>query len=351
MTFEVREELAHHEVESRAERCQEAAALCRFAGALHILGGDSASHPGMTGPPLEDLPLEGLGGPHWVVALSVPAVARRLQRTLVDDLGIRPTIEVHRPSGLRRDSDYRLAFALRARREQAWGHEPREPKVSDALAALGLCEPDGSPRHTTTLPSLRAERRGWLRGAAMAALIVSRPARAPHLELRAPTGWLAEHAVTLMGEFGAPGARATVRANATGDVRHRVVVRSGEQIGALLAGLGAHQAFLERDLRRLERGLRSEANRSANADRANLDRAATAAARQTSAITAALDHLDATDLPQDVLQTALARLANPGSTLSEIGALLDPPVGRATVHRRIQRLIALAGEDGGGSRT
>jgi DNA-binding protein WhiA len=163
--------------------------------------------------------------------------------------------------------------------------------------------------------------------------------------MAAPGDLEADAVVEILAELGATSARVIRRALRDGRVRHRVVVKSGEQIGVVLAGLGAHRAFLERDLRRLERGLRSEANRAANADRANLDRAATAAARQVAAINAALDRLEPDSLPDDIRQTALARIANPGATLGQVGALLDPPVGRSAVHRRIRRLLATGATD------
>jgi cell division protein WhiA len=307
MSTAIREELAHHEVTDVVERRAEAAALCRFAGALHLAGGS--------------------GRRSWVVTTRSGAVARRLRRTLVDDLGIRPSIEVHRPAGLRAVSEYRLSFPL-----SAGAHD-----------ALGLLDDRGAPRPEPPTLTGPVARRGWIRGAALATLAVSAPGRAAHLELGAPNGLLADHLAGLLRGFGAPGARSNRRGTA-GPGRYRVVVKSGEELGAVLAGLGAHHAFLERDLRRLERGLRSDANRAANADRANLDRAATAAARQVADIHDALQRCDPADLPAEVRATALARLANPESSLGEVGALLDPPVARGTVHRRIARLLSLAEE-------
>ena len=310
MTREVRDELAHIAVSDPAERRAEAAALCRFTGALHIRGADDP-----TG-----------SGPAWVASTTSGAVARRLHRIFVEDVGVRPGIEVYQPGNLRPSIDYRLIVPVPV-------DHPHPPWVVDGEGDR-LAEP----------PDLdsKAARRGWLRGAAMSTISLSQPMRSAHMEMAAPDDCLADALVDVLNEFGAPGARDIARPVAGGGVRHRVVVKSGEQIGAVLAGLGAHRAFLDRDLRRLERGLRSDANRAANADRANIDRAATAAAREVAAIDAALETLDPDSLSDEVCATALARIANPGATLGQVGALLDPPVGRSTVHRRIRRLLALA---------
>jgi DNA-binding transcriptional regulator WhiA len=60
-------------------------------------------------------------------------------------------------------------------------------------------------------------------------------------------------------------------------------------------------------------------------------------------------------LDDDLRGVALARLANPGASLAELGELVDPPVGKSAVHRRLKRLEALAARpsdpaDGGSRR-
>ena len=318
MSLAVREELAHVDSDEADERRTEAAALCRHAGSLHIRGPHGWE----------------AAGPRWIVSTPLGAVARRLHRTLVEDIGIRPGIEVHQAGGLQRRSLYRLVLDLSA--------------PDGAVAALSLVDGDRRPVATVPVLATPAQRRGWLRGAAMAGLSLSAPGQPAHLEIVAPDAAFAELLRESLRSLGAPSARAGVRSRRGGDTgpheQYRVVLKSGEQVGAVLAALGAHHAFLDRDLRRLERNLRSAANRAANADRANLDRATRAAARQVAAVSLALDVVPADDVPEDVRSTALARMANPGASLGEIGALLDPPVGRATVHRRLRRLLTMAGE-------
>lgn len=326
MSRAVREELAHHRTDDPVERRAEAAALCLGAGSLEVRG---AGHP--TG-----------SGPCWVIATSLGAVARRLHRVLTEDVGVRPGIEVHEPGGLRTATEYRLVLPL-----PSPVRPPTGLLLPDVLDGERVGDDASGLQATSTssfvypalgvLPST-AVRRGWLRGASMASLSVSRPGRPAHLELAAPDRRAAETLRGLLEAFGAPSARAVPRASNA----YRLIVKSGDQIGAVLAAVGAHHAFLVRDLRRLERGLRSVANRAANADRANLDRSARAAARLVGDVHAALATLAPEDLSHELRETALARIANPGSTLGEVGSLLDPPVGRATVHRRLRRLLSLA---------
>lgn len=202
---------------------------------------------------------------------------------------------------------------------------------TDLLAPLGLA-PDvrGLP------PWLRSEPVRWayVRGVALAGLRLSSPAR-PHCEIQAPNESLARELTDLL-------ARLDVRASThphTHD-RWRVVCKSRLAIGTLLVGTGATSAYLQWEDERARRSVRGAAARGVNADRANAQRSARAAGQQVTAIVAALADIDVADLPEQLRATALARLANPTASLGELAQVLD--VSRATVSRRMQRLVDLA---------
>jgi cell division protein WhiA len=120
------------------------------------------------------------------------------------------------------------------------------------------------------------------------------------------------------------------------------VVKSGATIGELLTTMGATGAFLAWDERRLRRQLRSDATRLANADAANLRRTIDAAAMQVRAVETVVAELGWEALDEPLRAVALARLANPEASLSELGELVDPPVAKSVVHRRLRRLEELA---------
>ena len=42
------------------------------------------------------------------------------------------------------------------------------------------------------------------------------------------------------------------------------------------------------------------------------------------------------------MEAALARLANPDLTLKELGAVLNPPVGKSGINHRLRKLSELA---------
>lgn len=309
-TARVREELAHAPVGPACCRTAEAVAMLRLGGALHLTG----------------------AGPGWTVEVGEGAVARRLHASLVNLADVRLQIEVHQPTALQR-TRYRLSLPAPA---------------TTSMRALDLLDADNRPtegfdRRLTAAPHDAA---AFIRGALMVTGSISDPHRSPHLELRTASATTADVLRRLLQRCGASAPRAAERADGW-----RVVSKSGASIGSVLARVGAHAAFLEWDGARLRRELRSEANRATNADGANLGRATAASARHVAAIEVLVAIHGWDGLSEDLRDTALARLANPEVSLAELAALHTPPVGKATVHRRLERIARLvaAEEEGAGS--
>lgn len=307
MTFtdRVRDELARVPVPEPVLLALEVAGLLRTGGVLTRAGGAGEAGLGVrfrTG--------------------SGPVVRRLLAALRV--LGAGPRVEAHRPVGLRPTT-----YALHV------GHADRA-----VLAGCGLLDGRGRPQPPPEPPpdGPRDAVAAYLRGAVMGGGILSDPRAPAHAEVSVAAEATALHLEALLQAAGVRGARAARHGDGW-----RVVGKSGEEIGALLALLGAHQAFLDWDGARLRRELRSVANRVANADRANLARSVGAAGRQVAAIGRLVAARGWEGLPDDLSPVALARVANPQASLAELGALLDPPVGKAAVHRRLAALVALAG--------
>jgi DNA-binding protein WhiA len=259
-----------------------------------------------------DLPLSGLCAEGQLALLvSSSAVARRTIVLMQRALGLRPSLTaVSRTGRVGVAPAYRVALPAKAVRMSERSGTPEA--ADDPLA-----EVDGE---TVAL----------LRGAFIAGGSVSSPERAVHLEL-APVGPSAAPllvaAIQQVVVGSAPGHDAT---------RNRIVLKSGASVSDLLAALGATRAFLTFDDRRLRRQLRGEANRLANADAANLARIAGRAGEQVDAIERTVAALGWEVLGDDERRVALARLANPSASISELAALLEMP--RSTLHRRLRDL-------------
>ncbi len=297
-TEHVRQELANlelHEVDAWAEL----AGLARCGGRLLRSG----------------------GGAGWAITIPTTsgAVARRAYALMRAVLEVRPEIAVRAPGGVQPQTTYEVRLA---------GH-------ASAPMRLGLLGPAGRPRAELPLEADDERVPDLLRGAILACASFSTPGRDPHLEFSPGPRHTAEALAGLLRHH------LVHQVSVLGEDRPRVVVKSGEAIGDVLVLVGAMGAFLRWDERRMRRQLRGEATRLANADAANLRRSTSAAASQIRAVERVLAERGWEELDDELREVALVRLANPEASLQELGTLLDPPVGKSAVHRRLHRLMAL----------
>lgn len=306
-TERVRQEVARRPVGNDTAGRAELAALLRIGGSWTPSGAGQA--------------------PNLVIASTSGAVVRRAHRLLVEIFDVHPELTVTAPAGMRTRSTYRLCFA----------------DVDRVGQTLGIVGTNGTPLEAVPDQVLAWDPAAWLRGAVLAASSFSAPGRPPHAEFTVHRIRVAEQLADVLE--GLLGTRPSIgTASRTGE-RIRVVLKSGRAIGDLLVVVGGAHAFLEWDDRRLRRQLRSDANRLANADTANVRRSVDAAAAQVQAVERTIQRIGWEELPDELREIALVRLANPTASLSELGELLDPHCSKATVRRRLQRLAVLGSPD------
>jgi len=121
----------------------------------------------------------------------------------------------------------------------------------------------------------------------------------------------------------------------------RVVIRDGDAIGAMLTKLGAHDAMMAWEERRMRREVRATANRLANFDDANLRRSARAAVAAGARVQRALEILG-DEVPDHLVVAGRLRMEHQQASLEELGALSVPPMTKDAIAGRIRRLLALA---------
>ena len=325
-TVRVKEELAALRPVAPAERRALLAALLRFAATLHI--------GGTVGPRLT-----------LVLATESGGVARLAFWLLHAGYEVRPDLRVRG----------RGALAPRARYEVVL-----DERVERVLAHVGIL--DGQGRLAYGVPGALVRGREaaacFARGAFLGRGSITAPTRQPHLEVGASEERAAHDLAAVLARLGlparvgararpVPGARARARPvpGAGVDEAHRVVVKGGEAIGRALATMGARDAYLAWEDGRIRREVRGDAVRLANADQANLRRSVAAAMAQAAAVEEVVARLGWEALPGELATVAALRLAHPDATLSELGALLDPPRSKGAVLARLRRLEALAGKD------
>ena len=202
-----------------------------------------------------------------------------------------------------------------------------------APRAAALVDQAGLPAQVVSAGLAEAEA-AW-RGAFLAHGSLTEPGRSAALEITCPGP---EAALALVGAARRLGIAAKAR-----EVRgvDRVVIRDGDAIGAMLTRLGAHDAVMVWEERRMRREVRGTANRLANFDDANLRRSARAAVAASARVERAFEILGE-DLPEHLREAGELRLAHKQASLEELGTLADPPLTKDAVAGRIRRLLATA---------
>ena len=301
LTAEVKDELTGILSGKTTIRAAELATILRFSGGLHVISGRIAVES----------------------EVDTEALARRVRKDIAELYGVRADVSVISASGTRRTSHY-LVRVLDGGETLA-----RQTGLLDARRRPIR----GLPNRLTT--GSREELAAVWRGAFLAAGTITDPGRSAALEVTCPGN---EAAMALVGAAG----RLKIAAKAR-EVRgvHRVVVRDGEAIGAMLVLMGAERSVEAWNEMRQRREVRATANRLVNFDDANLRRSAQAAVAACARVERALEILEG-DVPKHLQYAGELRLRFRDSSLDELGHHADPPMTKDAVAGRIRRLLAMA---------
>jgi hypothetical protein len=250
--------------------------------------------------------------------------AARRAFTLLRELGVASEIRTYR----RRAFDRATRFQL---------HVDGGARAHHVLRDAGIL--DGRLRPLTVPPRRVVARsccRGaYVRGTLLAAGSLSGP-RSPHLEIRMSSLDGARFVADLVAADG--GALSVFDRG-----RHAVAYAKGAQaIEHVLALAGAGTTVLSMEERAVVGQTRAHANRLANADHANLVRAGRAAHTQLVAIRTLQADGELERLDSSLRDAAELRLRHPELSLGELTRKSAAPVSRATLHRRLTRLVRLA---------
>jgi DNA-binding protein WhiA len=301
LTADVKDELARVEVSKTTVRAAELATILRFSGGLHLISGRIAVES----------------------ELDSTHLARRVRKDLAELYGVRSDVSMISGSGIRKSSHY-LVRVVEGGETLA-----RQTGLLDARRRPIR----GLPNRLTT--GTREELAAVWRGAFLAQGTLTDPGRSAALEVACPGN---EAAMALVGAAG----RLKVPAKAR-EVRgvHRVVIRDGEAISAMLVHMGAHATVLSWEELRQRREVRATANRLVNFDDANLRRSAQAAVAACARVERALEILDG-QMPEHLRYAGELRLRFRDASLDELGHHSDPPMTKDAVAGRIRRLLAMA---------
>ena len=106
--------------------------------------------------------------------------------------------------------------------------------------------------------------------------------------------------------------------------------------------MGASSSLLELGNIRISKQMRGAANRAINCDEHNTERMVQAAAEQYEACKRISIELGLSSLPKALQEAAQLRLDHAELSLTELGQMMQPPVGKSGVNHRMRRLLELA---------
>ncbi len=181
-------------------------------------------------------------------------------------------------------------------------------------------------------------KRAYLQGTFLCIGSMSSPDKSYHLEFSSSDQGQLEQIKNIIADFDIE-ARITTRKK--GFVLY---VKEGESIVDLLNIMGAHVSLMNMENVIILKNMRNTLNRRVNCETANIIKSVNASTRQIDDINYIIEHKEYEKLPDALKDMADVRLKNPDTPLKDLGALLDPPVGKSGVNHRLRRLSEIAEE-------
>ena len=181
-------------------------------------------------------------------------------------------------------------------------------------------------------------RRAFLRGAFLAGGSVTDPEKRYHLELSTTHLKASRETGTLLLEMELAAKETERKGSAV------LYYKQSESIEDFLTAVGAPISAMAVMSAKIEKEWRNKANRRVNCDSANVDKTVEAAQEQLSVIRSLREKGVLEGLPEKLKQAALAREQNPSASLTELAAMMEPPITNPAMNNRMKKLAAYTKE-------
>lgn len=177
----------------------------------------------------------------------------------------------------------------------------------------------------------------FLRGAFISSGYIADPSKYHHLEFYArkidTLKWLKEK---LEKSFGMPGFIIDLHYG------YRFYIKNGEMINEFLNLIGAQESSRIFSSIMSSKKISSDVTRSMNFINANSQKSGNASWKQINAIKYVEERIGIENFSEEIQKIALLRLNNPELSLNEIGKMLNPPLSKSAVYRRLSKIISAA---------
>ena len=179
-------------------------------------------------------------------------------------------------------------------------------------------------------------KRAFLRGAFQASGSMSDPNKSYHFEIVCREIAQAKQLQDAINSF-------EMEAKIVERKKHQVVyLKEGAQIVDMLNIMEAHVALMNLENVRILKEMRNSVNRQVNCETANINKTVNAAVKQIEDIKFIQEKGRLQELPDNLYEMAQVRLEHPEAPLKELGAYLNPPVGKSGVNHRLRKISEIA---------
>ena len=213
-------------------------------------------------------------------------------------------------------------------------------KISDIMEWYGF-DPEDTLSVHINLAVIEEDccKNAFLRGAFLAGGSVTDPLKGYHLELNTTHQSVAREGFSLIQEV--MGFAPKTASRGGGQVLY---LKQSDLIADCLTYLGAPVAAMGIIEAKLEKELNNRVNRRCNCDDANISKVVEAAQEQLSAIQTIQKMGRYQDLPPKLRQAADARALHPEASLTELAAMMEPPITKPAMNHRLKKLVKMAQE-------
>ena len=251
------------------------------------------------------------------------SVARKCFTILKKTFKIDTEISIRRNAYLKKSRTYTIIVK---------GHE----ESILLLSAIKLLDSDGEIREDMSLNNIIVMKdcckRAFIRGAFLATGSISNPNRSYHFEIVCQTMEKAAQLRELLNRF-------SLDAKVVMRKKHFVVyIKEGSAIVDALNIMEAHVSLMNLENIRILKEMRNSVNRKVNCETANLNKIVKTAYKQIEDIKYIERTKGLSYLSESLEEIAYVRLENPEASLQELGAILNPPVGKSGVNHRLRKI-------------
>lgn len=212
-------------------------------------------------------------------------------------------------------------------------------KIIQLLSDLNLIHPaTGLIHYRIDQGVIKKEccRRAFVKGAFLGGGTVIDPRKNYNLEIVTSHFRLSQDLHALLQQVGFP-FKSVVRKS-----KYVLYIKNSEQISDVLTYMGAFKAQMELLNVKIEKEIRNDFNRTANGETANLEKTINASVEQIKAIEKVEKYIGLDNLPDDLREIAVLRLAHKDLSMGELGSMLHPPLSKSGVNHRLRKIMRMA---------